>query len=90
MSRYQEPQAICDRCRMQLSYYALSADRDNPGLRVCSKCNDALDPYKKAARQTENIALRHPRPDYDPPYEKPDLIGTEYVVPLDFPPELTP
>lgn len=68
MRRYQEPQAICDRCRMQHSYHSLSFDKDNKGLRVCEKCNDQKDPYKLPARQTENIALRHPRPDYDPPY----------------------
>lgn len=71
-----------------MSYYALSSDGDSPGLRVCIKCNDRLDPYKKAARQTENITLRHPRPDYNPPYEKPSVLGTEYGEQIDFPPEI--
>jgi hypothetical protein len=90
MRRYASPQAVCDRCRVTMEYSALSFDRDNPGLRVCVKCNDQLDPYKLPARKTENITLRYPRPEYDPPYEKPDVITTESDRPIDFPPELTP
>lgn len=55
--------AICDRCGFQFPYLELRADGDQPGLRVCAKCWDPIDPYKLPARQPEPIALRHPRPD---------------------------
>lgn len=56
--------AICDRCRMKRAYTDLRSDPDNPGLRVCIfGCMDGFDPYKLPARATEDISLRHPRPD---------------------------
>jgi hypothetical protein len=43
----------------------LKPDRDNPGLRVCRKCNDQKDRYKLAPRQTEDITLPFVRPEVD-------------------------
>ena len=57
--------AICDRCRRKVYLRELTADRNSPGLRVCRYCNDVKDPWRLPARQTENISLRHPRPDTD-------------------------
>jgi hypothetical protein len=57
--------AICDRCKFKLAYGELSPDRNNPGMRVCAKCNDEKDPYALPPRQTEKIALRYPRPEED-------------------------
>ena len=55
--------AICDRCSRKFPYGALRADPNSPGLRVCEEDMDDYDPWRLAARQTENITLRHPRPD---------------------------
>jgi len=39
-------------------------DPNFPGLRVCNEgCADQLDPYRLAARKTERITIRFPRPD---------------------------
>lgn len=56
---------ICDRCKKKHAYDDLKPDRDNPGMRVCEKCNDAPDPYKQPPRQPETITLRYPRPEED-------------------------
>ncbi len=57
--------AICDRCRMKRYYDELTSDPNSPGLRVCREggCLDNFDPYRLPARKTEDITLRHPRPD---------------------------
>ena len=55
--------AVCDRCRLKVPYSVLAADKNAPGLRVCAECNDNLDPWRLPPRSTENITLRHPRPD---------------------------
>jgi hypothetical protein len=57
--------AICDRCRMKRAYVDLVSDPNSPGLRVCKEggCLDEFDPYRLPARTTEDISLRHPRPD---------------------------
>lgn len=55
--------AICDRCRFKVPYRRLRKDSNSPGLRVCPKCWDELDPYRLPARKTEKFNLRHPRPD---------------------------
>lgn len=54
---------ICDRCRVKMSLTLLSSDPNAPGLMVCEGCRDQFDPYRLSARQIENIAVRHPRPD---------------------------
>ena len=56
--------AVCDRCKMKRAYVDLRPDGNSPGLRVCGQgCWDTLDPYRLAARKTERINLRFPRPD---------------------------
>lgn len=55
--------AVCDRCHMKFHYDDLKPDGNSPGLRVCDKCRDVKDPWRLPARKTENINLRHPRPD---------------------------
>lgn len=55
--------AVCDRCRLKVAYDDLSPDGNSPGLRVCSACNDQLDPYRLPARRTEDVTLPNPRPD---------------------------
>jgi hypothetical protein len=49
---------------MKRALVQLQSDPNFPGLRVCDQgCQDELDPYRQAARQTERINLRFPRPD---------------------------
>lgn len=55
--------AICGRCSRKFPYDDLMPDPNYPGLRVCKDDLDQYDPYRLPARQTENIALRFPRPD---------------------------
>ena len=56
--------AVCDRCKMKRAFSVLMADFNFPGLRVCNEgCQDQRDPYRLAARKTERINLRFPRPD---------------------------
>lgn len=55
--------AVCDRCRCKFAYTELYPDPNFPGMRVCKEDLDNYDPWRLPARQTENIALRFPRPD---------------------------
>lgn len=55
--------AICDRCNRKFAYTELMPDPNFPGMRVCAADKDNYDPWRLPARQTENIALRFPRPD---------------------------
>ena len=55
--------AICDRCSRKFPYVDLMPDPNFPGMRVCKDDLDQFDPWRLPARQTENIALRFPRPD---------------------------
>jgi hypothetical protein len=57
--------AVCDRCRCKFPYTELYPDPNFPGMRVCKEDLDNFDPWRLPARQTENIALRFPRPDTD-------------------------
>ena len=57
--------AICDRCRCKFAYVDLMPDPNFPGMRVCKEDLDKFDPWRLPAIQTENIALRFPRPDTD-------------------------
>lgn len=54
---------ICDRCSRKFAYVDLMPDPNFPGMRVCKDDVDQFDPWRLPAIQTENIALRHPRPD---------------------------
>lgn len=55
--------AVCDRCNRKFGYTELMPDPNFPGMRVCKDDLDKFDPWRLPARQTENIALRFPRPD---------------------------
>jgi hypothetical protein len=55
--------AICDRCSRKFPYVELMPDPNFPGMRVCKDDLDNFDPWRLPAIQTENIALRFPRPD---------------------------
>jgi len=55
--------AVCDRCSRKFAYVDLMPDPNFPGMRVCKDDLDKFDPWRLPARQTENIALRMPRPD---------------------------
>ena len=55
--------AVCDRCNRKFPYVDLMPDPNFPGMRVCKEDLDQFDPWRLPARQTENIALRWPRPD---------------------------
>lgn len=55
--------AVCDRCNRKFAYVDLMPDPNFPGMRVCKDDLDKFDPWRLPARQTENIALRFPRPD---------------------------
>lgn len=55
--------AVCDRCNRKFAYTELYPDPNFPGMRVCKDDLDQFDPWRLPARQTENIALRFPRPD---------------------------
>ena len=55
--------AVCDRCNRKMAYVDLFPDPNFPGMRVCKEDLDQFDPWRLPAIQTENIALRFPRPD---------------------------
>lgn len=57
--------ATCDRCGSKVYYDELRKDGNSPGLMVCGAdgCADLKDPWRLPPRKTENISLRHPRPD---------------------------
>lgn len=56
---------ICGRCRKKMYLSELKSDPNVPGLRVCSECADAFDPYRLAPREVENISVNYPRTDED-------------------------
>ena len=69
---------ICARCSRKMPLHELHSDPNAPGLMVCVEDLDQYDPYRLAPRETENIALRYPRPDV-PLYPGPVL---DPVLPL--------
>jgi hypothetical protein len=70
---------ICARCSRKMFLEELFPDPNSPGLMVCRKDRDTLDPYRLPARQTERITLPFNRPDLpltDPtPIPAPILAG---------------
>ena len=81
---------VCDRCKLKMQLSSLQPDGNSPGLRVCKDCCDVKDPYRYPARKTENISLRYPRPDSSlPDATESDVLGTEQVINIDFPPEIS-
>lgn len=70
---------VCDRCKMKRAHSTAMSDPNFPGLRVCSEgCADEMDPYRLAARQTERITIRFPRPDVSVAVVESDLITAPY------------
>lgn len=55
--------ALCGRCSLTFSLDDLYPDPNSPGLMVCIKDLDQLDPYRLPARQTEQVNLPFYRPD---------------------------
>jgi len=71
--------AICDRCKMKRPHAEMSMDFNFPGLRVCAQgCKDEKDPYRLAARKTERINIRFPRPDTNIDVVPDAIIETGY------------
>lgn len=68
--------AVCDRCNRKFAYTELMPDPNYPGMRVCKDDLDQFDPWRLPAIQTENIALRFPRPDVSIALQ-PDHVITE-------------
>lgn len=68
--------AVCDRCNRKFAYVDLQPDPNFPGMRVCKDDLDNFDPWRLPARQTENIALRFPRPDVSVALQ-PNLLTTQ-------------
>lgn len=60
---------ICGRCSRKLPLDQLHSDPNSPGLMVCEKDLDVLDPYRLPARETEDITL---------PFYRPDLPLTDF------------
>ena len=56
---------ICGRCGLKFPYDELISDPNYPGVYVCQDDLDQLDPYRLPARESEDISLEHPRPDFD-------------------------
>jgi len=54
---------ICARCSRKLPLDDLYDDPNAPGLKVCIEDLDEYDPYRLAARPTEEINLLYVRPD---------------------------
>ena len=71
---------ICARCSRKVRYVDLLPDPNYPALFVCKEDLDEFDPWRLPSIQTENIALRHPRPDtplYGPNNATNNTISTE-------------
>ena len=52
--------AVCPRCKSKVYYDDLKLDPNNHNW-YCEDCVDVYDPWRLAARATENITLTHPR-----------------------------
>lgn len=67
---------LCARCSQKFFIDQLHSDPNSPGLMVCAKDLDVLDPYRLPARETEDITLPFYRPDLD-------LTGVNPNLPVD-------
>jgi len=56
---------LCARCSCKFPLEELHSDPNSPGLMVCARDLDILDPYRLPARETEDITLPFYRPDVD-------------------------
>lgn len=71
---------VCDRCKMKRAHSTARNDPNFPGLLVCDQgCADEMDPYRLAARQTERITIRFPRPDVSVAVVDTNLITGPYA-----------
>lgn len=55
--------ALCARCSKKFPVGELRSDPNYPALMVCKDDLDEYDPYRLAARPTENLTLPFVRPD---------------------------
>jgi len=70
---------VCDRCKMKRAHSTARNDPNFPGLLVCDQgCADQIDPYRLAARQTERITIRFPRPDVSVAVTGSNIVTTPY------------
>lgn len=71
--------AVCDRCKMKRAHSVMRNDFNFPGLIVCDQgCADEKDPYRLAARKTEKITIRFPRPDVSVATDPNNLVTGGY------------
>lgn len=75
--------AVCDRCRTKMPYTKLRPDGNAPKMMVCRECCDEKDPYRLPARQTEEVAMNHPRPDTAIPIESNYLLSEDGTFIMD-------
>ena len=70
---------VCDRCNSKVQYSELRPDGNSPGLMVCNDegCWDTKDPWRLPPRKTEDITLKHPRPDYPVAVSTADALADE-------------
>lgn len=54
---------ICARCSIKMPIGMLRRDGNTPGLLVCERDWDSLDPYRLAPRQPDTIGLPFVRPE---------------------------
>lgn len=54
---------ICARCSRKMFLAELMPDPNAPGLMVCEKDRDELDPYRLPPREPDNLVLPFVRPD---------------------------
>jgi len=74
---------VCGRCSRKFPLDMLRPDNNYPGLLVCEKDQDALDPYRLAPRQPDNIVLPFTRPDTPIPTNPAGVIaenGDYFVI----------
>ncbi len=54
---------LCARCSVKMPIGMLRSDGNIPGLMVCDRDWDSLDPYRLAPRQPDTIGLPFVRPE---------------------------
>lgn len=54
---------LCARCSIKMPIGMLRSDGNIPGLMVCDRDWDSLDPYRLAPRQPDTIGLPFVRPE---------------------------
>ena len=54
---------ICARCSIKMPIGMLRSDGNTPGLMVCERDWDSIDPYRLAPRQPDRVGLPFVRPE---------------------------